>query len=274
MIPSNAIRTASVPYPLDNQHSQGGAHLDSLADLLDPFTKSRIAGLGEWRGASVLEVGAGSGSVALWIADKLGDRGLVIATDKKPDFIRPHPRLRVLQHDLTSNERLPEGPYDLIHARLVLGHLPQRELVLRRLCGYLRPGGTILLEEWARLRTRAELVMVAPTEEIATLYGRCQEAVRDIFDAHGTDRGWARSMHADLLAEGLRDVQTEIHARYWVGGDAGCRMVGATIEQLRPRLVERGLTELELDQLASLLMDRRLVVHGHPLYSTSGRRPG
>ena len=57
----------------------------------------------------------------------------------------------VARHDVTSC--VPpvldeEQPYDLIHARLVLLHLPEREQILRALVTHLAPGGWLLLEEF------------------------------------------------------------------------------------------------------------------------------
>jgi 2-polyprenyl-3-methyl-5-hydroxy-6-metoxy-1,4-benzoquinol methylase len=45
---------------------------------------------------------------------------------------------------------LPAGRYDLIHARLVLSHLPQRRDVLARLVQALRPGGWLVVEDFLR----------------------------------------------------------------------------------------------------------------------------
>jgi trans-aconitate methyltransferase len=43
---------------------------------------------------------------------------------------------------------LPEASFDLIHARLVLVHLPEREKVLARLMAALKPGGWLVDEEF------------------------------------------------------------------------------------------------------------------------------
>jgi hypothetical protein len=63
-----------------------------------------------------------------------------------------------------------------------------------------------------------------------------------------------------------------IHGRYWTGGDPGCRLVAAAAAQLRPKLLAAGMSGPELDRLDALLAEPGLVLHGHPLYSTSGRR--
>ncbi len=43
---------------------------------------------------------------------------------------------------------LPTAQFDLIHARLVLIHIPAREAVLERLVTALRPGGWLVIEDF------------------------------------------------------------------------------------------------------------------------------
>jgi SAM-dependent methyltransferase len=53
----------------------------------------------------------------------------------------------VARHDITA-DAIPLARYDLIHARLVLSHLPQRRDVLVRLIEALRPGGWLVIEDF------------------------------------------------------------------------------------------------------------------------------
>ena len=43
---------------------------------------------------------------------------------------------------------LPDAHFHLIHARLVLIHLPERDAVLERLVTALRPGGWLVIEDF------------------------------------------------------------------------------------------------------------------------------
>jgi SAM-dependent methyltransferase len=261
------------PYPLDNDHELADEHHDGLAELLDPDTIARLDGLDtDWTTAACLEVGAGGGSIARHLADRVGAAGRVVAIDLKPQHIRAHPKLTVLAHDLTGGDPLPAGPWDLIHARLVLSHIPQREVILRRLAAALAPGGVLLTEDWEARVTG--VVVAAPGPEAAELYQRYQQTVsRDVFSAAGTDRTWARRAHTAMRQVGLVDVETTVSARFWIGGGAGCRLAATIMFQLKERLYDAGMTPGEIAELGSLMADPRTVIHGHPLYSTSGRRP-
>jgi len=134
-------------YALDNDSTHGSDHLTGLAAVFDPFTTGRIADLVDLDGACCLEVGAGSGSIASWLADRVGDSGRVWATDIKTSHITARPNLTIVTHDLQT-EPLPVDAVDLAHARIVLVHLPERVAVLDRLVAALAPGGVLLVEEW------------------------------------------------------------------------------------------------------------------------------
>jgi SAM-dependent methyltransferase len=255
---------------MDNDNPAATDHLAALAALLDPFTTARIDDLVHLTGTRCLEAGAGNGSIAVWLADHVGTTGFVLATDVKPRHIPLHPRLSTIRHDLSS-QPLPDERYDFIHARLVLAHLPTRRHVLHRLVNALAQGGTLLIEDWDASRT--DTVITAPSEEAAQLYTHYQQTVGDnVLAAAGTDRGWARRIHAAMIEEGLTDVDTVVHARSWTGGSPGCQLAAANLDQLREQLLAGGMTTEQIEELRPILDEPGLVVAGHPLCSTSGRK--
>ncbi|OLE30500.1 MAG: hypothetical protein AUG44_01095 [Actinobacteria bacterium 13_1_20CM_3_71_11] len=243
-------------------------HDDALAELLDPFSAQRVAGLINLPGCRVLEVGAGGGGFARFLADRVGAHGRVFALDVNPRIEFTHPQLTVVTSDLTRDE-LP-GDLDLVHARLTLNHIPERHTVLTRLLHTLAPGGVLLVEDWWASNT--DMVMHARRPEDVRLYHRFQHTLGRLFDAGGTDRTWARHIHGAMLAGGLTDVSTVIHATAWTGGGPGCRLVRSTIGQLWDRLLAAGLSHDDLIEVSELLDDPELVLAGHPLYSTAGYR--
>lgn len=266
-----AVDEAS-PYPLDNQHGAASAHHTALADLLDPVSRHRLTGLPVGlAGARVLEVGAGHGSVAWWLAEQVGPTGQVVALDLDPSQIPTHPRIERVRHDLAAGPLPFDDRFDLIHSRLTLQHLPHRRSLLTALAERLRPTGWLLIEDWAG-RDR-DVVVDAPGAPDRELYERYQATAAAVFDAAGTDRTWAPRLHLHFLAEGLVDVSTVVHEEYWTAGSAGLRLIAAVAQQLRPRLAEHGFTPDEVDRLLTLLRQPGLVVRGHPLYSVAGRRP-
>jgi trans-aconitate methyltransferase len=64
---------------------------------------------------------------------------------------------------------LPEGGFDLIHARLVLNWLPERLSVLDKLVKALKPGGWLLIEDYDTQLVPME--MAAPDPVFARMSG-------------------------------------------------------------------------------------------------------
>ena len=62
------------------------ARLRLLQERYDARTFGRLTALGSLAGAVCLEVGAGAGSVARWLAVQAGSSGRVVATDADPRF--------------------------------------------------------------------------------------------------------------------------------------------------------------------------------------------
>jgi len=263
---------APVPaYSFDNDDPEAVERHTYLAEILDPTTFARLAGLGDLVGRRCLEVGAGGGSVARWLAARVGPHGEVLATDLNPRHLPAGAGYRVLRHDLVT-EPLPAGPWDVIHARLVLLHLPEREEVLGRLAAAVAPGGALVVEEWAT--EFGSLVLAAPSPADADLIDAYQETlVRKILRARGNDPMWAVRVHAAMIGAGLIDVDTVIGARSWPGGSAGALLIAANIGQLRAEFLSAGFTPADLDRVLALVADPRLVLRSHLLYSTVGRRP-
>ena len=127
-------------------HEGGRRRLQLLETMCDDHTFSTLDTLEispAWR---CLEIGAGAGSVARWLAQRV-PRGEVVATDLNlaylpSDIANLHP----LEHDVRTDEFAP-GSFDLVHARAVLQHLPNAPEVLLRAVSWVRPGGWFVIDE-------------------------------------------------------------------------------------------------------------------------------
>lgn len=249
---------------------QHGALVGDLAAMLDPFTTRRLDQAPIPSAARCLEVGAGAGSIAGWLADRVDGAGEVVATDIDPSHVRSHRRVRTVLHNIATDPLEPLGRFDLIHARLVLGHLANRHDVLAKLAGALNPGGVLAVEEFTASWDRC--VMQAPDPDAHRLFGEYHAALLTVLRASGVDVGWGQRLHGAMCQAGLTDVDTELWARAWHGGEPGCELPYHASGQLWPRLVEAGMSEPDLDRLRELLRDPRLVIYGNLAVSTIGRR--
>lgn len=257
-------------YSFDNDDPESVGRHSHLSAMLDDFTFSRLGSVGPLARKRCLEVGAGGGSVARWLAGRVGPAGRVLATDLNVRLIPAGVGYSVLQHDLVA-EPVPEGPWDLIHARLVLLHIPQRAEILRRLAAALAPGGALVVEEWAT--EFGNLCLSAPDRETAELIEHYRDVLVKVLPARGNDPTWAARVHGTMVAQGLVDVDTAVHARSWPGGTPGALLIAVNVAQLRDEFIAAGFTADRIERLYDAVQDPRLVVRGHFTYSTIGRRP-
>jgi protein-L-isoaspartate O-methyltransferase len=265
-----AVREPGTPYAFDNDEPTAADMLGALGATLDQFSTARLLEAGVAPGMRVLEVGAGAGTIAVWLADQVGETGSVLATDLKPQHVPAHPNLTTIQHNVVT-EPLPEGPFDVIHVRAVLQHLPQRREVLAKLADALAPGGVLVVEEleagWARS------VLATPDPRAYEVFAEYEKALTQVLVAFGNDQTWNRMKHAAMLELGLEDVDTQGWQGSFVGGTGVCLLAYSGSKELHDRLVGFGMKADDLEFLRRIALDPRLVLRGIMLLSTTGRKP-
>ncbi|MFF3754878.1 class I SAM-dependent methyltransferase [Streptomyces sp. NPDC002018] len=139
--------SASARGPLSGDQPTAADRLRLLEKLCDPGTTDVLARIGVEPDWNCLELGAGAGSIAYWLADRT-PRGRVVAVDLDPRFIDADraPHLTVSAEDIAEQDH-PAGSFQLIHARSVFLYLPRREEIVERAVRWLAPGGWLLLED-------------------------------------------------------------------------------------------------------------------------------
>lgn len=265
--------TAVPPYAFaDDPNRQGATHhtelIQHLAAILDPFTTRRLR---PWvtYGARCLEIGAGAGTIAVWLADRVGPGGQVVATDLDITGIPEHDRITPTVHNIETDPL--DGRFDLIHARLVLGHVGSRWQTVAALAGALNPGGALVIEEFTASWDRC--VMDTPDPEAHRLFADYHYALLNTLETYGTDTSWGLEVHRAMRDAGLQQVSAELWARSWHGGEPGCLLPYAASAQLRHKLVAAGMTDDDIDAFRTLLLDRRLVIYANLAVSTVGLAP-
>ena len=260
---------AEAGYVFDNHNENAGDQHRFLAAAYDPLTTRRLAETGVGPGWRCLEVGAGGGGVAHWLARRVAPGGEVVATDIKPDHIAPAEGLRVLRHDVT-RDPLPEAAFDLIHSRLVLLHLPERLEVLDRLVRALKPGGVLQLDEFD-IDYGPSLLM--PDSEAGALYERFLAAKVALMRRAGADPAWGRHAGEAMRRAGLVDVDPRPHVELWDAGSPGVHLISHHTRHLRDAFVREGMTDEDLARVRELLADPTFRACSCLTYSVRGRRP-
>src|SRR5271156_5978343 len=92
-------------YTFENSGAQAATRFSTLADIFDPGTIRHLIEIGVSSGWHCLEIGAGGGSIATWLCDRVGSNGHVLATDIDTRFLETLNRsnLEVSRHDIESD---------------------------------------------------------------------------------------------------------------------------------------------------------------------------
>lgn len=255
-------------YSLDPAWHAERDRLTSLTRLYDPATLEFSEELGLTTGWRCVDVGAGTGTIAQGFADRVGAAGHVLAIDIDTRFLEPLASdiLSIHQTDITAAP-LPIGRFDLVHARLVLGHLPRRDEVLRSLAEAVAPGGWLLVEDF----DWATAAVVDPPSEIHSLVA---SACRTVFGEHSYDPEYGRRLPRAVAATGLVDVTTRATSRQVrAHRDQGVPQWELLVEQLSPAILGRGfVTQADLEAFKELCHDDDTVFFAPLMVSCAGRR--
>jgi SAM-dependent methyltransferase len=227
-------------YPFDQAWDKERSRLGGLEQKLDAGTIHHLETLGVGPGWRCWEVGAGGGSIAAWLSQRVGDHGHVLATDLETSFLErlSYPNLEARRHDIAADEHPVGGPFDLVHARWLLHWIADRRRAFARMIAVLRPGGWLLIEE----------------PDFATLFHGClSETVRKVVTVvvgeilpttglpeYGSEYG--RRVFDDVRAQGLLDVESSGRVEMMRGGSPLCMHLALTIAKCAPPAIESGRT--------------------------------
>lgn len=241
--------------------------LTALTEELDADSFRRLEALpirANWR---CLELGAGTGTAARWLADRCPDSS-VVATDLDLKLVHAqqggHPNLTWLHHDLTRQE-FPPGSFDLIHARYVFCHLPSRQRELTRVIQWLAPGGWLVLEEPA----------LFPIESSPDhCYRMASLGVFTVLGQRiGSDCVWPRTLSEHLRGVGLTEVDTDVTQSVVGNNQPMSRFWRLTLKQLAPALCAiDGITDVMVTEAMAKMSDPHFRDLGMATVGAWGRR--
>jgi SAM-dependent methyltransferase len=258
-------------YLLDNRVRAAGDRFVAMAELFDPVTMRHVEALGIGRGARIWEVGAGGAALPAALARVAGPDGRVLATDIDTTWLDDTAAggaFEVRRHDV-GTEPPPDPPFDLVHARLVLVHLPDRAAALTAMVSALAPGGVLLVEDAdPALQPLACPDETGPAEALAN---RIRHAFRGLLADRGADLSFGRSLPRLLREAGLADIGAECW--FPLASPALAPLEAATVAHVRAGLEDSGLVAAaEVDEHLANVAAGILDLATAPLVSAWGRR--
>ena len=246
--------------------------LSVLERELDPVTTRHLRPFVETqnRPPRCLEVAAGGGSIARWLAQMVGPRGHVVATDVDTQFLDllDNTAIEVRHHDIAS-DHLETLTYDVVHCRLLLVHMPDVQRIVQKLADSVAPGGVLVLEEFEY----ATLQVADAGHPLAAAVTRVNDALLALTKAMGIDVFIGRHLPDLIEASGLVDVEHEATLRITRGSEQ-LTMAKATTAMIAPKLLSDGrVTEADVDDWFRALCDPTFRMIDYALVSAWGRRP-
>jgi SAM-dependent methyltransferase len=206
------------------------------------------------------------------LAARTRPNGWVLATDIDLSWLDGPgiDDLRVRRHDI-GTEPPPATELDLVHARLLLTHVPERRHALSSMIAALRPGGWLLLEE-ADPALQPLLCLEDQGSE-QQLANRLRHGFRALMAGRGVDLAYGRTLPRRLREYGLVEVGADA---YFPISDPACTVLErATVIQIRDQLIDHHIaTAAEIDQHLDNLDAQRIPdLATSPMISAWGRKP-
>lgn len=261
----------STAYPLDNAHGKADTRMEILARMFDGPTQRALERVGVSSGWHCLEVGGGGGSVARWLAARVGATGRVLCTDINTRIIESHPagipNLEVKVHDI-AGDPLPARSFDLVHARLVLIHVIERERALVRMVEALKPGGWLVIEDFDSASMRPDAAINRFETPLPT-----SEAVR-AYLTRNQDGYFGRRLHGRFRELGLKDVYAEGRMLMFDRHNGGNDLMRVNFEQIGADVIRAGLlTRQQLEADLALIDTDEFAMPSPVMWTVAGRKP-
>jgi len=242
---------------------------DHAAALLD-----RVA-LGQ--GQRAIDLACGPSGMLELLSDRVGARGQVIGLDCDPTHValahglaleRGLTNVTVLEGDARRTQ-LPQGSFDLVHARLLLINIPRPAEVLTEMVRLAKPGG------WVDSQEADALLLCQPPHPA---WERLSEVLRETYRQDGADLQIGRRLPELYRAAGLVDVGVAVHADHHAAGDTRHTLIPDLVRTMRAKISQRELVseqELEAldDTIRTHLNDHGTITVPHLLFSVWGRKP-
>lgn len=165
------------------------SHYDQVVSLLTLGRRARLRNMTIalariQPGDRVLEVGCGTGDVAIAACAPAGLRGSVSGIDASPEMIAVA-RAKAARAGLTIDFRVepiealthPDATFDIVLSSLMMHHLPDdlKRLGLAEIARVLKPGGRLLIVDVKRPSTHLSRVL-----NVLMLHGRLKTAIQDL----------------------------------------------------------------------------------------------
>jgi SAM-dependent methyltransferase len=216
--------------------------LELQASIISGVTRRLIRKCGIQRGMRVLDIGCGTGAVAMLLAEAVGDSGRVVAFDREARAIeiaraRASAERRQIEFRVIADETMPDRPeFDAVFGRYILHHQSDPVAMLCRARAAVRRGGIVAFHEPAGH-------VDAQTMPSIDLFVRLETCLNAAFAANLRQRDIAGRLTSAFLQAGLPAPRLIWEA---IAGDQASplwRLASLTYRSMLPQIIRLGLLD-------------------------------
>lgn len=216
--PSTSPASCATAKPEDPWGTQAKA--DYMWDWTRPFIKHAMANVALKANMSILDVGAGTGSCCIPLAERVRDEnipGAVIrATDISPGMLATLTKLATdagVAHLITTHEddaqqlaspAAEAASYDLVTCMFTLMLVPRPTDAMNELARMLKPGGQLVATLWARSGLAEALPILLKEHELSA-----DTAAADVMRSKMYAVGHEDNLRSLLAGAGLQEIAIE-----------------------------------------------------------------
>ena len=223
-------------------------HLIEQAEVYAQEAGELFDEIGIQAGIAAIDVGCGVLGVLHVLADRVGAEGRVVGLDREARMVQEGRRVaearglpvEFLQADATNIE-LPDGSFDLVHARTLLLNVSNPEEILAEMVRVAKPGGVVAVQE----PDAAAWLCDPPHPAFEIL----RDAILKAYRRTGKDFNIGRRTARMLRNAGLDDVGVRPTARVTHMGEYYQTFLLTIASLVRDAIVDAG--ELTVDQFES-----------------------
>lgn len=258
-------------YLLENAKREAAVRFAALSSLFDPGTLRQFDACGMTLGWRCWEVGAGGPSLVRKMAGLVGRTGRVLATDIDTSRLAEveEENVEIRGHDV-AQDFPSSNAFDLVHARLVLVHVKDRERAFENMLAALKPGGWLVIEDADP--ELQPLSCMDPRQPEQRLANRIRRGFRTLLAERGVDLAFGRKLPGLFRAAGLECIAAD--ACFPVVRPECIPLEISTLNMVRDELLDHDLaTRAEIEQHLDNVRSGGLDLSQPPMISVRGRKP-
>jgi ubiquinone/menaquinone biosynthesis C-methylase UbiE/GNAT superfamily N-acetyltransferase len=214
-------------------HASEYKRLCLIEDSFDEKSKKHLAKAGLKSGMACLEVGLGTGSLAVWMKHEVGREGSVLGVDLTIEYVDKDAEFELLEGNILELD-IPRH-FDLIHLRYVLIHNAKSKAILQKLYRLLKPGGKLVMEE-----PDFTLAKWMDAKDLQACR-RVNSAVCRMFESRGLKPHYGSIAHLELKEAGFEVEESKSYLHLCSGDEDVAKVMALSAKALSDSYLATGI---------------------------------